>query len=131
MSTPNVIADGPDSLTARGDLQSGELTGLVAAQNTLTDAQSNLNALAGAVATQVNAVHSAGAGLDGSTGLNFFTVSAGAEGSTISVNPALLADPRKLAAAAVPAGGACLPPETARRRKRSPPCKIPTSPPAR
>ena len=101
---------GPSGLSARGDLQSGELAGLTAAQTALADAQTNLNALAGSVAAQVNTVHSAGAGLDGTTGLNFFTVTAGAEASSISVNPALLADPKKLAAAALPAGGGVPPP---------------------
>ena len=97
-------------LQGRGDLQSGELAGVVQAQANVQNNLASLNNLAAAVVSQVNAVHSAGAGLDGSTGLNFFSVTAGSEASTIAVNPALVADPSKLAAAAVPGGGGIPPP---------------------
>ena len=92
-------------LQSRGDLQSGELAGVVQAQAALQTNKTALNGLAAAVTQQVNAVHSAGAGLDGSTGLNFFTATTGNEADSIAVNPTLVADPSKLAAAAVPAGG--------------------------
>ncbi|MBV9850802.1 MAG: flagellar hook-associated protein FlgK [Armatimonadetes bacterium] len=90
-------------LQARGDLQSGDLAGVAQAQTSLQNNRTALNNLAAAVAAQVNSVHSAGAGLDGSTGLNFFSVTSGNEAATISVNPALLSDPSKLAAAQAPA----------------------------
>ena len=96
-------------LQARGDLQSGELAGVVQAQAAVANNQASLNNLAASVSSQVNTVHKAGAGLDGSTGLNFFSVTAGTEAGTIAVNPALIADASKLAVAAVPAGGGAPP----------------------
>ena len=93
---------GTDSLTARGDLTSGELGGLAQAQTDLTHYQSDLNNLASTVISTVNSVHENGAGLDGTTGLAFFT---GTDASNIAVNQTLVTDPDKLAAAAVPAGG--------------------------
>ncbi len=97
-------------LQSRGDLQGGDLAGVVQAQ---ADVQSNItsvNGLAAALASQVNAVHSAGAGADGTTGLPFFTVTAGSEAASITVNSTLVSDPSKLAAAAVPSGGGPPPP---------------------
>ena len=96
-------------LQARGDLQSGELAGVVQSQATVQSNITALNTLASAIATQVNAVHSAGAGEDGTTGLNFFNVTSGNEAATITVNPTLVSDPTKLAAAAVPSGGGAPP----------------------
>ena len=91
------------SLTAHGDLTQGELAGLIAGQSQVTAYQGQLNTLAASVASQVNAVHSGGAGLDGTTGLNFFTVTPGSEASTLAVNPVLENHPEQLAAAALPA----------------------------
>jgi flagellar hook-associated protein 1 FlgK len=54
-----------------------------------------LDAIANGLISAVNAVHSAGTGLDGSTGVAFFT---GSGAGTIAVNPALSA--QKLAASA-------------------------------
>ena len=90
------------SLTAHGDLTQGELGGLVGSQSEVLTYQGKLDTLAASLTAQVNAVHSSGAGLDGTTGLNFFTVTAGKEASTIAVNPVLEAHPEQLAAAAVP-----------------------------
>ena len=90
------------SLTAQGNLKSGELAGLTQAQGQVTAYQGQLNTLAASVVSQVNAVHSAGAGLDGTTGLNFFSATTGSEASTIAINPTLELHPEKLAAAAVP-----------------------------
>ncbi len=98
---------GPNSLTARGDLRGGEIAGLTQAQTALAGYQSQLDSVASAVITQVNSVHQSGAGLDGTTGLAFFT---GTSASTIAVNPALASNPQKLAAAALPAGGGNPPP---------------------
>ena len=91
------------SLTAHGNLTQGELAGLVEGQSEVAGYQGKLDTLAASLASQVNAVHSSGAGLDGTTGLNFFTVTAGKEASTIAVNPVLEAHPEQLAAAALPA----------------------------
>jgi len=58
---------------------SGELGGtLLVRDSMVNDFQSNLDELAGALATQVNGVHSAGFGLNGGTGVNFFTPPAAA-----------------------------------------------------
>ena len=101
------------SLTAHGDLQQGELAGLIESKSEVGGYQGKLNALAASLAAQVNAVHSSGAGLDGTTGLNFFTVTAGSEASTIAVNPALEGHPERLAAAALPAPPASpIPPQS-------------------
>ena len=101
---------GANGLLARGDASGGTLGGLEGTQVAAANAVSSVNALVAAVATQVNAVHANGAGLDGTTGLNFFTVTPGAEASSIAVNTALVDDPRKVAAAAKPAGGGVPPP---------------------
>jgi len=90
------------SLTANGDLKQGELAGLIEGQGEVGVYQGKLNALAGSLAAQVNAVHRAGAGLDGTTNQDFFTVTAGREAATIAVNPTLEAHPEQLAAAAAP-----------------------------
>lgn len=97
---------GPDSLTARGDLTSGELAGLGAAQADLTGYQTDLNNVAASVISAVNTVHQNGAGLDGTTGLDFFT---GTDANSIAVNPDLISDPSKIAAAAIPPSGGAPP----------------------
>ena len=105
------LVDGKDSytvtqsgLSASGDLKSGDLAGVTAAQIQVTAYQGQLNTLAASVVSQVNAVHSAGVGLNGTTtGLNFFNASAGSEASTIAVNSVLQAHPEDVAAAAAPA----------------------------
>ena len=105
-------------MTARGDLQSGELSGVVKTQSQLAIYQTNLNDLAAATIQQVNAVqaggvgadgvtYAGGAGLDGSTGVAFFT---GTDAKTITLNPTLANSPQKIAAAAIPAGPAGTPP---------------------
>lgn len=99
----NAYAVTQTSLTASGDLEQGELAGLIAGQTEVGVYRGKLDALASSLSAQVNAVHQSGAGLDGTTGLNFFTVTAGKEASTIAVNPALVNHPEQLAAAARPA----------------------------
>ena len=102
----NASAVSLTSLTAQGDLKSGELAGLAQAQGTVTGYQTQLNTLAASLVSQVNAAHSGGAGLDGTTGLPFFSATSGNEAATIAVNPVLAAHPEKLAAAGAtsPAG---------------------------
>jgi len=96
-------------LTARGDLTGGSLAGIVQAQSQVTAYQGRLDTVAASVVSQVNAVHRTGVGRDGTTtGLNFFTATAGKEASTIAVNPVLEAHPENVAAAAAP-----VPPATA------------------
>jgi flagellar hook-associated protein 1 FlgK len=90
------------SLTAGGNLTQGELAGLIEGQSEVGTYQGKLDTLAASLTAQVNAVHRGGAGLDGTTGLDFFTVTAGKEASTISVNSVLESHPEQLAAAARP-----------------------------
>lgn len=92
-----------NSLTAQGDLKQGELAGLIEGQSEVGTYQGKLDALAASLVKQVNDRHQAGAGLDGTTGLPFFTVTGGKEASTITVNPVLESHPERLAAAALPA----------------------------
>lgn len=90
-------------LTAGGDLKDGALAGVTAAQSQVAVYQGQLNSLAASVVSQVNAVHSTGVGLDGTTtGLSFFTATAGSEASTIAVNSVLQTHPEDVAAAAAP-----------------------------
>ena len=62
----------------------------------------DLNTLTAALITQVNAVHQTGFGLDNTTATDFFS---GTDAADIAVNPTLVADANKIAAAS----GASLP----------------------
>ena len=66
----------------------------------LKDLRDGIDALASSLIDQVNALHSAGFALDGSTGRDFFLGSSAAD---IRVNQALLDDPTRLQAAGAPA----------------------------
>ncbi len=59
--------------------------------------KSNLDDLAQTIVTQVNAVHSAGTGADGSTGVDFFD-SSGTTAGSMAVNQAVAEDPNLIAA---------------------------------
>lgn len=66
---------------------SGRLAGLVTARDEIiAGLQDDLDALAAAVVESVNGLHRSGFGLDGSTGLDFFT---GSTAGHIALNPAL------------------------------------------
>ncbi len=68
-------------------------------------AVTDLDSLATAVATQVNAVHATYAGLDGVAGRNLFQPVAGpGAAAAMAVNPTVVADPRQLASATVGLG---------------------------
>ena len=72
----------------------------------VAQASSQLDQLAYDVTTQVNAVHTANAGLDGVSGRPMFTPLAQVAGaaSSIAIDPALAADPSRLALAAPGSG---------------------------
>jgi flagellar hook-associated protein 1 FlgK len=81
-------------------LTGGSMQGTIDARDgTLATLQSNLNALASTLITQVNSVNSAGYGLTGTTGNSFFN---GSDASTITVNPALANNPSLVQASASP-----------------------------
>jgi len=66
---------------------SGELKGTLEVRDkVLTGQLSGLNTMAAGLISQVNAIHSAGFGLNNATGLNFFS---GTDAASIAVNPAL------------------------------------------
>jgi flagellar hook-associated protein 1 FlgK len=69
---------------------------------TLGRVAEQLDQLAFDVATQVNAVHQANAGLDGGTGRSLFTQPSQVAGAaaSLAIDPAVLADPKLLATAA-------------------------------
>jgi len=100
-TTVNTVTQ--SGLVATGDLQSGDLAGITQSQTLVSGYQTQLNTLAASVVSQVNAAQSTGVGLNGTTtGVNFFTATAGNEANTIAVNPTLLAHPEDVAAAAAP-----------------------------
>lgn len=107
--TVNALAiDGAGNATVGGvgvTVASGSLRGLVDLRDTViggpTGYAAQLDALAAAVATSVNTAHSAGHGLDGSTGNDFFT---GTTAATIGISAAVAASVDAIAASGT-AGG--------------------------
>ncbi len=83
-------------------ISGGSLGGMVQSINLIAGYQSNLDTIASTLITQVNQLHSSGYGLDGETGLNFFT---GTNAATIQVNPELVSNPNAIAASTAPAAG--------------------------
>ncbi|PAW78264.1 MAG: flagellar hook-associated protein FlgK [Pedosphaera sp. Tous-C6FEB] len=80
-------------------LTSGSMQGTIAARDgALTTMRSDLNSLATLFITQVNAVHSAGFSLTGSTGAAFFT---GTGAADLALNSALAGNPSLFQAAGV------------------------------
>lgn len=83
-------------------LTGGSLGGSINLQdNEIYSLQSSLDTLAGAVISQVNAIHSTGYDLAGNTGNDFFT---GTNASDIAVNSAFLTDASLVQASGDPAG---------------------------
>ena len=81
----------------------GKLIGLLDARaTTLDQARSELNTFAATFADAINAVHAAGYGLDGTTGLDLFIYDPAAPAATLQLNPAITADPTLIAAASRP-----------------------------
>ncbi len=99
---------GRDSFTttlaglAAGGLTGGTLGGLQAAGVKVAAFQSQLNATAASVVSQVNAAQANGLDSNGNPGTPFFTATAGSEAGTIAVSADLQANPSHLAAASVP-----------------------------
>jgi flagellar hook-associated protein 1 FlgK len=76
----------------------GELQGLLEARDVVIPSLlAKLDQLAGGLITQINAIHTTGFGLDGSTGLNFLT---GTGAQDIALNPTLATNPAQIATAA-------------------------------
>jgi flagellar hook-associated protein 1 FlgK len=98
-------ADGTDVTSG---IASGHIGGLLQVRDqNIPNYLSQLDGLAYAVVQQVNTLHAAGYDLNGATGQNFFTAlgaSAGAA-SAMAVDPAVAADPTKVAAASIATSG--------------------------
>ena len=78
----------------------GRLSSMFEARdNIIPKYRQRLDKLAGSMIDQVNQLHSAGFGLNGSTGVNFFN-SVYTDAANISVNADLILDPTKVAASA-------------------------------
>ena len=81
-------------------VEGGEIAGLRDAANDMIPRYlAELDAVAVRLADRVNTQHQAGFDLDGNPGGLFFTDAATATALTIQLDPALVADPRKIAAA--------------------------------
>jgi flagellar hook-associated protein 1 FlgK len=103
------VPGGPDGVSAvfsgdvdiSAEIQRGHLGGLLQVRDTIVPGyQQRLDQLAFDVAAQVNLLHEAGTGLTGATGQSFFTTIASVAGaaSAIEVAPAVVGDPRLIAA---------------------------------
>ncbi len=80
-------------------LKGGEIEGLIQASGLVDGYRADFNKLASSVVSSVNAIHAAGAGLDGVTGRAFFT---GKGAGDISVATGIIKDVSTIAAAAPP-----------------------------
>ncbi len=107
---------GPDGITAilsegttvTSEISGGRIGGLVHARDVLIPGYvAQLDELAYAVATQVNAVHRTGYDLAGNTNQNFFVEPAGVAGAAaaFAVDPAIAASPALVAAASTASPG--------------------------
>lgn len=93
---------GLSNITA--DISGGGLKGLLNIRDVdIPGVQNRLNSFAANLVNEFNTQHSAGYGLDGSTGLNFFSFTPGNEAATISV---AITNPNQIAAAAATPGPA-------------------------
>ena len=98
-------ADGTDITAELGD---GHLGGMLRVRDVeIPGYQAKLDQLAYSVATEVNALHATGFDLTGTAGGNFFTPPAAVAGAAaaLTMDPTLMANPSRLAAAGVAATG--------------------------
>ena len=80
-------------------LTGGSIQGTIAVRDgELAGLRSEINQLASTLISEVNAVHSTGFGLDGTTGANFFTGSTAAD---IAVNSTIISNPRLFQASGI------------------------------
>ncbi len=83
------------------DIQNGQVGGELKAINQINNQLNKLNDFTTVLATVFNKVHSQGYGLDGSTGLNFFTIDPSKSGTKIDASNIYLniTDPKQVAIA--------------------------------
>lgn len=92
------LSDGKTSVDITDSISGGKLSGLLEIRDTIIPAYSDkLDVLASTLVTEVNQIHAAGYGLDGSTGNDFFTPCATIEGSAKAMSVSL-SDPDTIAA---------------------------------
>ena len=88
-SVKNTTSNTSAKLTGQGSIQ-----GLIDARDTVLESlRADINLMASELITGLNAIHERGLGLDGSTGLKFFT---GTNASDIAINSDLMNDVRKI-----------------------------------
>ena len=93
----DVVWDSAPSTSINASISSGNLKGWMEVRDTLIpEYKDKLDSLAQQIIQEVNTLHAAGQGLDGSTANDFFS---GNSASTIQVNPDILGDVNKIAAA--------------------------------
>jgi flagellar hook-associated protein 1 FlgK len=101
------VVDGQNRRDVTASLTAGSLGGELAARDVaLAKTVEQLDQLAYDVATSMNAVHSANAGLDGTSGRDLFTAPTGVAGAAaaLALDPTVAADPDLLALGAPGAG---------------------------
>ncbi len=98
----DIVWDSEPGIPINESIPTGNLRGWMNVRDSLVpEYKAQLDLLAYQIIQEVNAIHRAGQGLDGSTGNDFFS---GDSASTMQVNPDILGDVNKIAAA-----GAVLP----------------------
>jgi flagellar hook-associated protein 1 FlgK len=89
------------AITLQGDpavFDEGMIAGLKDAVTSITTQITDLDSLAAAVVQRVNTLHNSGADLDGLPGINFFNDTPPVTAANISVNSALMTNPRRVVA---------------------------------
>jgi flagellar hook-associated protein 1 len=93
----DIVWDSAPSMSINGSISAGKLKGWMDVRDSLVpEYKDRLDTLARQIIQEVNTVHVAGQGLDGSSGIDFFS---GNSASTIQVNSDVLNDVNKIAAA--------------------------------
>ena len=95
-----VFADATDAVI-NDDLHRGKIAGLLNIRDTkVADYLDKLNSMASTIITRVNTLHSSGYDLNGNVGGNFFSTATISAARDMQVDPSIIADVRKVAAAA-------------------------------
>lgn len=93
----DIVWDSMPSTSISASISAGKLKGWMEVRDSIIpEYKDRLDTLALKMIQEINAIHAAGQGLDGSTGYDFFT---GDSASTIEVNPDVFGDINKIAAA--------------------------------
>jgi flagellar hook-associated protein 1 FlgK len=93
----DIVWDSAPSMSINESISSGKLKGWMEVRDSIIpEYKARLDTLARQMIQEVNTIHAAGQGLDGSTGYDFFI---GDSASTIEVNPDVFGDINKIAAA--------------------------------